>query len=55
MADDLEKNKQQGGQSQKSGQSGQTGGQQQPGNVDPNKKNPSQNEQDEKDRQRRAS
>jgi hypothetical protein len=52
MADDLEKNKQQGGQGQKSGQ---TGGQQQQGNVDPNKKNPSQNEQDEKDRQRRAS
>ncbi|MGB8985238.1 MAG: hypothetical protein WCC37_01280 [Candidatus Sulfotelmatobacter sp.] len=46
------------GQGQKSGQSGQTGqsGQQQKGNVDPNKKNPSQNdEQAERDRQRRAS
>jgi hypothetical protein len=70
MADDT--NKQQGGQygqgqnqqsgqqgqGQKSGQPGQTGqsGQQQKGNVDPNKKNPSQNdEQEERDRQRRAS
>ncbi len=65
MADDKNKNQQQGGQygqgqsgqpgqGQKSGQpgqydqSGQTG--QQHGNVDPNKKNPSQSEQDEKRR-----
>jgi hypothetical protein len=70
MADDT--NKQQGGQygqgqNQQSGQPGQSGqgqksgqpgqsGQQQKGNVDPNKKNPSQNdEQAERDRQRRAS
>ncbi|MGB8582880.1 MAG: hypothetical protein WCD47_18825 [Candidatus Sulfotelmatobacter sp.] len=70
MADDM--NKQQGGQhgqgqnqqtgqqgqygqGQKSGQPGQSG-QQQKGNIDPNKKNPSQNdEQEERDRQRRAS
>jgi hypothetical protein len=46
------------GQGQKSGQPGQTGqtGQQQKGNVDPSKKNPSQDdEQNEKDGQRRAS
>ena len=41
------------GQGQKSGQ-GETG-QQNKGNVDPNKKNPSQNEQDDQDKQRRAS
>lgn len=71
MADDMNKNQggqfgqgqqsgQQGqqGQGQKSGQTGQTGqsGQQQKGNVDPNRKNPSQDEKDEDmDRQRRAS
>jgi hypothetical protein len=67
MAEDTEKNTQssgqhgqgsQPGQGQKPGQSGQTGqsGQQQKGNVDPNRKNPSQDdEQDERDRQRRAS
>ena len=67
MAEDMEKNKQpsgqhgqgsQQGQGQKPGQSGQTGqsGQQQKGNVDPNRKTPSQDdEQDERDRQRRAS
>jgi hypothetical protein len=52
------KNQQSGQQGQKSGQTGQTeqSGQQQKGNVDPNKKNPSQNdEQAERDRQRRAS
>jgi hypothetical protein len=72
MADDMEKNKQQSGQQgqgqnqqsgqqgqpgqgQKSGQSGQTG-EQQKGNVDPSKKNPSQDEaQEERDKQRRAS
>jgi hypothetical protein len=70
MADDKAKNQQQSGQhgqgSQQSGQPGQgqkSGGQvdqsgqsgQQHGNVDPNSKNPSQSEQDEKDRQRRTS
>jgi hypothetical protein len=70
MADDMEKNKQQGGQhgqgqsqqdqgqhgqGQKPGQSGQTG-QQQKGNVDPSRKNPTQDdEQEQQDRQRRAS
>jgi len=49
------------GQGQKSGQPGQSGqsgqtGQQQKGNVDPNRKNPSQDdEQEENDRQLRAS
>ena len=70
MAEDTEKNKQssgqhgqgsQPGQGPKPGQTGQTGqtgqsGQQQKGNVDPNRKTPSQDdEQDERDRQRRAS
>lgn len=62
MADDM--NKQQGNQTgqgqpgQKPGHTGETGhsGQQQKGNVDPNKKNPAQDdEQEERDRQRRAS
>ncbi len=70
MADDMNKNKQQGGQygqgqgqqgqsqqgqpGQKSGQTGQSG--QQQGNVDPNKKNSSlDDEQEDRDRQRRAS
>ncbi len=68
MADDKGKNQQQSGQygqgSQQSGQPGQgqkSGGQfdqsgqsgQQHGNVDPNRKSPTQSEQDEKDRQRR--
>jgi hypothetical protein len=46
------------GQGQKPGQTGQTGqtGQAQKGNVDPNKKNPSQDDQTEdRDQQRRAS
>src|SRR5208282_375212 len=72
MAGDMEKDKQQSGQygqgsqqsgqqgqhgqDQKTGQTGHSGQQQQKGNVDPNRKNPSQNdEQEENDRQRRAS
>jgi hypothetical protein len=46
------------GQGQKPGQTGQSGqtGQQQKGNVDPSRKNPTQDdEQEQQDRQRRAS
>ena len=63
MAGEMDKNKQGGQTGSQSNQtqeyggqkSGQTG-QQQQGNVDPNKKNPTQgNQQDEQDRTRRAS
>lgn len=60
MADDMEKNRQggqQGGQSgQQGGQSGQQGGQQSGQQPQPSKKGgQGHNEEDERDRQRRAS